>query len=241
MVFQHNSPRTRHSDVTSKPFETLRQMKSPPEGTPGPAAEPPSVTVPLRTCAGSNDDDGSTASLSGGSKKVAGEKEDDEKLGPGIRRLRESERILQQSNAKLQVGLGVEWKFWRFCQRGVPTSGFAAPIVGRHTIDLATHRLGSRNDYHSTICRTEMLLLQHFACIWFMRRVRCIERTPRESCVKTVERITCTSKATPRALRPKTRRLLPADLLSSTLKTFEKTRMIGRYEGCESGRQHSNL
>lgn len=84
-------------------------MNPPPELTCDKVTEPqPVVALPLACPGGSDiDDDGSVASLDGGSRKKAAtvvDVEDKSNLGPGIRRLRESERILRESNAKLQVG-----------------------------------------------------------------------------------------------------------------------------------------
>ncbi|CAM9273472.1 unnamed protein product [Ectocarpus sp. 6 AP-2014] len=79
----------------------------PPELTCEKVAEPqPVVALPLACPGGSDiDDDGSVASLDSGPRKNAAtvvDVEDESNLGSGIRRLRESEKILRESNAKLQ-------------------------------------------------------------------------------------------------------------------------------------------
>ncbi|CAM9467009.1 unnamed protein product [Ectocarpus fasciculatus] len=79
----------------------------PPELTCEKVAEPqPVVALPLAYSGGSDiDDDGSVASLDGGPRKKAAtvvDVKDESNLGSGIRRLRESEKILRESNAKLQ-------------------------------------------------------------------------------------------------------------------------------------------
>lgn len=84
-------------------------MDPPPELTCEKVAEPqPVVALPLAYSGGSDiDDDGSVASLDGGPRKKAAtvvDVKDESNLGSGIRRLRESEKILRESNAKLQVG-----------------------------------------------------------------------------------------------------------------------------------------
>lgn len=102
-------------------------MKRPPEAAAaGPAVDPlPAVAaVPLSSCPGSNaGDDGSTAPLAAaappssknGKKKAGGGGDDEGKLGSGIRRLRESEKILRESNAKLQVSGGLIASFVQIC------------------------------------------------------------------------------------------------------------------------------
>eukprot|EP00903_Cladosiphon_okamuranus_P013015 g12144.t1 len=75
-------------------------VKHPPEGASGPA-----MAFPLNSCPGSNtSDDGSTGLLTAPSKNASNksDRDDESKLGSGIRRLRDSEKILLENNAKLQ-------------------------------------------------------------------------------------------------------------------------------------------
>lgn len=92
------------------------KVERPPDGTSGaeavaPAAEPLPVSVlPISSCGGDNtSDDGSASSLGRGvssKKKRAEQLDDEERLGSGIRRLRGTEKIMRDRNAKLQVRLG---------------------------------------------------------------------------------------------------------------------------------------
>ncbi|CAM9335373.1 unnamed protein product, partial [Ectocarpus sp. 4 AP-2014] len=86
---------------------SITLVDPPPELTCDKVAEPqPVVVLPLACPGGSDiDDDGSVASLDGGPRKKAAtivDVDGDSNLGSGIRRLRESEKILRESNAKLQ-------------------------------------------------------------------------------------------------------------------------------------------
>lgn len=98
----------------------LLKVKRPSEGTPGSPAEPlPAVAaLPLPARPGSTtSDDGSAASLAAlSTNSITKEKSmkkadrgDEGELGSGIRRLRESEKILLENNAKLQVWLFCVW------------------------------------------------------------------------------------------------------------------------------------
>ena len=112
-------------------FTFAEKVKRPPEAASGPAVDPlPAVAaLPPPSYPGSSNtsDDGSTASLAAApssktSKKKPGIGDDEGKLGSGIRRLRESERILRESNAKLQVCGSRPGEVARFCapRVGVP-------------------------------------------------------------------------------------------------------------------------
>ncbi|CAM9302748.1 unnamed protein product [Ectocarpus sp. 12 AP-2014] len=86
---------------------SITLVDPPPELTCDKVADPQLVVVLPLACPGGSeiDDDGSVASLDGGPGKKAAtvvHVEDESNLGSGIRRLRESEKILRESNAKLQ-------------------------------------------------------------------------------------------------------------------------------------------
>eukprot|EP00752_Nemacystus_decipiens_P007650 g6839.t1 len=101
----HRQGRLNGADITRKgrggaPIALVKRNL---EAASGPAMDPLAAVTALP--GGNTSDDGSTASLaapSNHSKKKTGTGDDEGELGSGIRRLRESERILRDNNAKLQ-------------------------------------------------------------------------------------------------------------------------------------------